>query len=117
MTRTIKLLGVAALCAIFAACASLGKQQPSTESPTTVVVDNRNVLDMTIYIIREGGQRLRLGTATALGKTKFTIPRGVVLGSTSVSFLADPIGGPTGPISEQITVREGDEVTLMLPPY
>ena len=117
MNKTIKLLSVAALCAIFAACASLGKQQPATENPTTLVVDNRNVLDMNIYIIRDGGQRLRVGTATGLSKTKFTIPRGIVLGSTTVRFLADPIGGPRGPISEEITMQEGDEVGLMLPPF
>jgi hypothetical protein len=117
MNKTIKLLGVAALCAIFAACASLGKQQPSTENPTTLVVDNRNILDMNIYIIRDGGQRLRIGTATGLAKTKFTIPRGIVLGSTTVRFLADPIGGPRGPVSEEITMQEGDEVGLMLPPF
>jgi hypothetical protein len=117
MNKTMKLLGVAALCAIFAACASLGKQQPSTANPTTLVVDNRNIMDMNIYIIRDGGQRLRVGTATGLSKTKFTIPRGVVLGSTTVRFLADPIGGSRGPVSEEITMQEGDEVGLMLPPF
>ena len=117
MNKTIKLLSVAALCAIIAACASMGnKNLPSTENPTTLVVDNRNLLDMNIYIIRSGGQRLRVGTATGLSKTKFTIPRGIVLGSTSVRFLADPIGGTRGPISEEITMVEGDEVGLMLPP-
>ena len=117
MNKTIKLLGVAALCAIFAACASMGKQQPSTENPTTLVVDNRNVLDMNIYIVRDGGQRIRVGTATGLTKTKLTIPRGVVLGSTTVRFLADPIGSTRGPISEEITMMPGDEVGLMLPPF
>ena len=117
MNKTIKLLSVAALCAIIAACASVGKQNlPATDNPTTLVVDNRNVLDMNIYIIRSGGQRLRVGTATGLSKTKFNIPRGIVLGSTSVRFLADPIGGSRGPISEEITMNEGDEVGLMLPP-
>ena len=117
MNKTIKLLGVAALCAIFAACASLGKQLPANENPTTLVVDNRNVLDMNMYIIRDGGQRLRLGTVTGLSKTKLTIPRGIVLGSTTVRFLADPIGGSRGPISDEITMQEGDEVGIMLPPF
>jgi len=117
MNKTIKLLSVVALCAITAACASLGKQRPATDDPTTVVVDNRNVLDMNMYIIRSGGQRLRIGTATGLSKTKFTIPRGIVLGSTTVRFLADPIGGSRGPVSEEITMMEGDEVSLMLPPF
>ncbi|HUQ46992.1 MAG TPA: hypothetical protein VM053_01975 [Gemmatimonadaceae bacterium] len=118
MNKTIKLLSVAAFCAIIAACASMGtKNLPSTENPTTLVVENRNVLDMNIYIIRGGGQRLRVGTANGLAKTKFTIPRGIVLGSTTVRFLADPIGGTRGPVSEEITMQEGDEVGLMLPPF
>lgn len=118
MNKTIKLLSVAVLCAMIAACASLGKKNlPVDANPTTLVVDNRNTLDMNIYIIRSGGQRLRIGMATGLSKTKFTIPRGIVLGSTTVRFLADPIGGSRGPISEEITMMEGDEVGLMLPPF
>ena len=117
MNKTIKLLGVAALCAIFAACASLGKQQPADANPTTLVVDNRNVLDMNMYIVRDGGQRLRIGTAPGLAKTKMTIPRGIVLGSTTVRFLADPIGGNRGPVSEEISMDVGDEVGLAIPPF
>jgi len=118
MNRTFKLFSVVALCAIFAACASLGKQRPvGSTAPTTVIVDNRALLDMNIYIIRSSGQRLRIGLAQSLSKTKLTIPFGIVLGSTQVRFLADPIGGNRGPVSEEITVMEGDEVTLMLPPF
>ncbi len=117
MNKTIKLLGIAALCAIIAACASLGKQNQVPYEPTTVIVDNRAMLDMNMYIIRGGGQRLRIGTALGLAKTKLTIPRGIVLGSTTVRFLADPIGASRGPVSEEITMNVGDEVTLMLPPF
>lgn len=117
MNKTIKLLSVAALCAIFAACASLGKQNQVPYEPTTVIVDNRSIMDMDMYIIRDGGQRLRIGMATGLAKTKLTIPRGIVLGSTTVRFLADPIGANRGPISEEVTMNVGDEITLMLPPF
>ncbi len=117
MNRTFKLFGIAALCAFVAACASMGRQTPMENSPaTTVVVDNRSVLDMTIYIIR-GGQRIRLGNAGGLSRTKLTIPRGVVTGSINVRFLADPIGSSRTPVSEEITMTEGDEVTLMLPAF
>lgn len=117
MNKTIKLISFAAICAIFAACASLGKQGPIAKGPDTiVVVDNRAFLDMNIYIIR-GGQRIRLGTANALSTTKLTIPKGIILGPTEVRFLADPIGSSHTPISEVITVNEGDEVGLTLPPF
>ena len=117
MNRTIKLLSVAVICAIFAACASMGKQAPAgTGAPTTVIVDNRALLDMNVYVIRSG-QRIRLGLAESLSKTKMTIPPGVVFGSTQVRFLAEPVGSNLRPISEEITVMEGDEITLQLPGY
>ncbi len=118
MNKTIKLFSVAVLCAIIAACASLGKQIPVDKTQeTAVVVDNRSVLDMNMYIIRSGGQRLRIGTAQGLSKTRLVIPRGIVLGSTTVRFLADPIGGNRGPVSEEISMDVGDEVGLAIPPF
>lgn len=118
MNKAIKLIGIAAVCAIFAACASLRGQKPiNPRDPTTVIVDNRAVLDMTVYIVRSSGERIRIGMAPSLAKTKLTIPAGIVSGATGVRFLADPIGGSRGPVSEEITVLEGDEVTLMIPPY
>ena len=117
MNKTIKVFSVAVLCAISAACASLGKQKPvETGAQTTVVVDNRAVLDMNIYILR-GGQKIRLGTANGLSKTKLVIPRGIVSSTMTVRFLADPIGSNRTPVSEEISMDEGDEVGLMIPPY
>jgi len=116
MNRTMKVFSVAVLCALFAACASMGKQTPiENGQKTTVVVDNRAVLDMNIYVLR-GGQRIRLGTAIGLSKTTLTIPRGIVSGTMTVRFLADPIGSNKTPVSEEISVNEGDEVGLMIPP-
>jgi hypothetical protein len=73
------------------------------------------MLDMNIYVLRSS-QRIRLGTANALSTTRFTIPSYVVFGSTSLRFLADPIGSNRTPVSEEITVSAGDEITLMIPP-
>jgi hypothetical protein len=117
MNKTMKLLGLVAIFGIFAACASMGKTLPADNSaPTTVTVDNRAPLSMDIFIFR-GGQRIRLGTADALTTTKLTIPRGIIVGSADVRFLADPIGGNHAPVSETITVNEGDEVLLTLPAF
>ena len=116
MNGKITLLGLAALCAILAACASVGTQtQSGKQEETIVVVDNRAFLDMTIYVLRSG-QRIRIGQAQSLAKTRLTIPHGIVFGSTQLRFLADPIGSNRTPVSEEITVTEGDEVTLVLPP-
>ena len=103
-----------AACLIVPACASTGANT-SREEAAVVVVDNRALLDHTIYILR-GAQRIRLGVATGLQKTRMTIPSGIVLGATSLRFLADPIGGTRNPVSEEINVTPGDEIGLTIPP-
>lgn len=117
MFTMLKRFTFVAACAIVAACASSGKggQAGSGREATTVLVDNQALLDMNVYVIR-GGQRVRLGTATGLSKTRFTIPQGIVFGLTSVRFLADPIGSTRTPVSDEISVSEGEEVTLRIPP-
>lgn len=105
-----------AVCLATTACASSGSNAAAAKAePTTVLVDNQALMDMTIYIWRSA-QRIRLGTATGVSKTRFTIPQGIVSGITTVRFQADPIGSSRAPISEQITVSEGDEVELRIPP-
>jgi hypothetical protein len=104
-----------AACLIVPACASTGANASREEEAATVVVDNRALLDHTIYVIR-GAQRIRLGVATGLRKTRLTIPSGVVLGATALRFLADPIGGTRNPVSEEINVTPGDEIGLTIPP-
>ncbi len=105
-----------AVCFTLTACASSGSNASAVQhEPTIVVVDNQALMDMTIYVYR-GGQRLRLGTANGVSKTRFTIPNGIVMGMTTLRFQADPIGARRAPISEEITVNEGDEVGLRIPP-
>ena len=103
-----------AACVVVPACASTGSSA-SRDLPATVVVDNRALLDHTIYVLR-GAQRVRLGVATGLQKTTMTIPAGIVLGATSLRFLADPIGGTRNPVSEEINITPGDEIGLTIPP-
>lgn len=106
---------VLAACFIMPACASSGGNMAREESQATVVVDNRALLDHTIYVLR-GAQRIRLGVATGLRKTTLTIPGGLVLGSTSLRFVADPIGSTRNPVSEEIHISPGDEIGLTIPP-
>ncbi|MDQ3244628.1 MAG: hypothetical protein M3Q09_12945 [Gemmatimonadota bacterium] len=115
--RNIQRILFVGLCVLAAACASAGQRaEGGKREATTVMVDNMALLDMNIYVVR-GGQRVRLGTATGLSKTVMTIPRGIVFGATPLQFLADPIGAGRLPITETITVTEGDEVGLRIPPH
>jgi len=83
--------------------------------PTRLRVENQAFLDMTIYVYR-GSQRIRLGQASGNSVTRMVIPANLIFGSTPLRFQADPIGGSRAPITQEISVSAGDEVTLTLPP-
>jgi hypothetical protein len=44
------------------------------------------------------------------------IPRYLTADAGPIRFLADPIGGNRTPVSEEMSVRPGDVVTLTIPP-
>jgi hypothetical protein len=91
---------------------------PASNGPqpdTYVYVDNQGFTDMDIYAI-SGGQRIRLGTAVGVRKSKFKLPDYLVGGMQQVRFLARPIAGNRSPVSEQITIQPGEDVTLTIPP-
>jgi hypothetical protein len=113
MKRIRKALLLAA-CVAMPACAT-GGANVSQEEPAVVVVDNRALLDHTIYVLR-GAQRLRLGVASGLRKTRLNLPASIILGTTTLRFLADPIGGSRNPVSEEINIVPGDEIQLTRPP-
>lgn len=100
--------------AFLAACASR-RNPSSTQEETTLLVDNQAVLDMTIYVLR-GSERIRLGTAGGLKTTLLKIPPQLIFGATTLRFLADPIGANRTPVSDEIIVTAGDQVTLRIPP-
>jgi len=110
-------LGLLALAtSVLLGCSS---NRPTTgidpNAPTTVLVDNQGFADMTIFVI-EGGRRIRLGLATGNTQTRFRLPSHLVKTLTPLRFLADPVGSNRTPVSDEITVSPGDEVTLRIPP-
>ena len=105
-----------ALLLLAAGCRSTGSAAATDQRAETFVrVENRSMLDMTVYVIR-GAERRRLGLVNALSTQVLQIPRVLVDGAGVLRFLADPIGGSRTPVSEEIVVRHGDVVTLMIPP-
>ena len=81
---------------------------------TTVTVDNRSLVDMTIYATR--GQRIRLGVANANSRTVLVIPPVLLGGAGLIRFVADPIGSNRTSVSEEISVSKGDDIGLLIPP-
>jgi len=87
---------------------------PEPQAETTVKVDNRNFLDMNVFVLG-GGQRVRLGFVPGLSTQVFKIPSYLVR-AAPLQFELHAIGGRTNPRSETISVQPGDEVSLMIPP-
>ena len=106
---------VAAITLTLAVCgpsASTGTPEPAGQ--TTLVVENQSTLQVTVYVLR-GAQRQRLGTAAALTTTRLRIPDNVMFGVTSLRFEVDPLGSRQTPMSEEIAVAPGEEVTIRVP--
>lgn len=100
------------------ACAggSQGEAPAPDRSPATIEVENRNFLDMTVYVVN-GGVRQRLGVARGNSVATLPIPERLIRGrATPLRFLCDPIGGEGLPVTEEIIVEPGDTVRLLIPP-
>jgi hypothetical protein len=114
-SRVIPVLAVAAL-ALGAGCQSSGaNSRPGRRAEAFVRVENRSMLDMTIYVMRSS-ERRRLGLVNALSTQTLRIPSVMVEGAGILRFQADPIGGSRTPVSQEIMVSDGDIVTLIIPP-
>ena len=118
-----RLLLLATALAAAPACARRGAGASDEISPeaagerrTAVRVENLSFSDMTIYAVRSGSQKIRIGQAAGNRTTVLEIPRYLVSVPTPLRFIADPIGSNRTPVSDEITVIPGDEVVLHIPP-
>jgi hypothetical protein len=78
-------------------------------------VENQSTEVMTIYAWRSG-TRVRLGVVNPGQTGKFPLARTIFLGVTTLRVEADPVGRTRNSISEEFSVRPGDEITLRIPP-
>ena len=88
--------------------------QDDFEGKTPVRVENRNFLDMKVYVILRNAERIRIGTVTGNSTQTLYIPEGLIIGAGTVQFIADPIGGNQAPISQDITVQPGEVIDLII---
>jgi len=82
----------------------------------TVRIENTKFADMTVYVLSEGGMRLRVGLANGNNTSILVIPRTAVLSGADIRFLLHPIGGGRDELTDKIYVQPGDEVVLTLMP-
>lgn len=115
--RHAAVLVLLATLALAAACSRNIKEGEEAEPapPTRLRVQNQAYLDMTIYVYRST-QRVRLGVVNGNTTARMLIPANLIFGSTALRFQADPIGANRQPVSQEISVSPGDEVTLIIPP-
>ena len=74
-----------------------------------VQVDNQNINDMNIYLLRSGS-RFLVGQAGGLTKTTLTIPEAMSPGDVRVRLIAVPIGGSRPITTPVLIVPPGQRV-------
>ncbi len=104
--------GFALLSAGACATASQGGNAPGDE-PVSVEISNRNWSDIHAYVYG-AGQRLSLGLVTTHSTRTFRIPEVAFGGGGGLVFIALPIGSRLGYVSEEVVVRPGDRVVLLI---
>lgn len=95
--------------------APVGAVAPETAGNLEVV--NRSSLDMDIFLVRQSGQRNRLGLAPGSKTTRFALTPAQVAGVGPVTFSAVPtLRGGRSVDSDQVNVTQKYVITLEIPP-
>ena len=74
-----------------------------------VQIDNQNINDMSIYLLRSGA-RFLVGQAGGLSKTTLTIPEAMTATDLRVRLMAEPIGGSRPIATPVLIVPPGQRV-------
>lgn len=102
--------------ASLAACAPAmngSEEVAQRNAETTLVVQNNNWTDMTVYVLRDGA-RARIGSVTGLSQGRFRLSDALVGGAGDVRILADPLGAGERFVSHPLIIMPGQEVRLRL---
>lgn len=117
--RSLRLLVVSLLTLALAACGSTrpsGPQVGPAAQATTLQIRNQSWLQMNIYVVVAGSQRIRVGSVNGNSTTNIQLPEHVVGMGREVSFIADPVGSSQTAQSFDMYVRKGERITLTIPP-
>jgi hypothetical protein len=85
------------------------------EELTTVVVENHNYLDATVYAV-SGPRRQRLGFVGGLTTARFTLPESFVNSTSGMRFEVRQIPSYTLPLTDEVPVDTGYVVYVRIPP-
>lgn len=118
--RPRNLLGILVIGAgALAGCASTGgadgeRDGAAGQPYATVVVENDGTSTVTIYALRSGGTRMRLGQVTGLGQGEFPLRRHMLRAGSQLQLEIDPVGSSRSYPTHTISVNEGDVLRLVV---
>ena len=110
--------GVGLLVLLSSACASNASKEAGPapvedasagRDAIEVQVDNQNLSDMSVYLVR-GGSRWLVGQADGLKKSTLTIPSSSVPADARVRLVADPVGGARTIATPTLVVPKGQRI-------
>ncbi len=79
----------------------------------TLYVQNHNVLDMRVFLLRDG-QRQKIGTVPSMTKQTFRVSAAELGGANELRLLADPIGSRDAFSTEPIQIQVGATIEWRL---
>jgi len=90
---------------------------PAATEQTRARIANRASVDMDVYLVRNDGQRIRLGFVAGGETSTFALPATLTVGAMSIRFEARPVrrSGQTV-VSEPFGVSQGEEITWSISP-
>jgi len=89
--------------------------QNDPEGPLLLVVDNRSVDDIVMYMVSDAGQRWRIGDAAPLHLVKLQVASATIRGIGLVQFIGFRPTGDYAGGSERIRPIGGDTVRVIIP--
>ena len=90
---------------------------PDATEQARARIENRASVDMDVYLIRNDGQRIRLGFVAGGETATFALPATLTTGAISIRFEARPVrrSGQTV-LSEPFGLSRGEEITWSISP-
>jgi hypothetical protein len=105
---------LALICVGGGACVHPKAGEPRADSPDVLfVVTNHHFLDITVYL-EHGGQRIRVGTITAVSSQEFHLPWRLLRASRQFRLFGEAIGSTETVQTEALTVQAGQSIEWTL---
>jgi hypothetical protein len=116
-----RVLRIPLLLVLLSAACGRGSAPASAPDPdaetTRARIENRASVDMDVYLIRNDGQRMRLGFVAGGETSTFALPATLTAGTISIRFEARPVRRSGQAVtSEPFGVSRGEEITWSISP-